>query len=419
MRGYGIRAKVRYAVSLFCIHTFLAGEIGYYPFPLVQHKMRGLYRKEYDSSLPRRKPVIKYGNVQNGTTRSIPNSMLKFHRRSVDRREWSCFSTRQPPIKAIYEVLFCWNLHIPDASFPRIAYTKMKGQSNRSLSIQRIASLAFSISIIITNSSSVAHGFHFQRVTRGVAKNSGFASRIALPATSQLIKSQFESSPESTDVVMAEIMASDGDDEAPSTMRDALRIFFLTDDFGPLLVIISILTFVEMRIQTSSLEMLDGLVFAATVIFWSFQEHFLHQKVLHSKVDWIGKDIHQSHHEKPFYHISIEPAPLLLGWLFLAHVLLRAILPLPLALTATVAYSSSGLFYVWAHFIVHTKVRFRSSFWRRVKENHMRHHMVSDQYWFAFSMPSMDDLFNTNPPVRQVKRQQNEEKRRDKKQQAS
>ena len=169
----------------------------------------------------------------------------------------------------------------------------------------------------------------------------------------------------------------------------------------------------------SSLQMLDVVLFVATVTFWSFQEHFLHEKVLHSKIDWIGKDIHQSHHEKPFYHISIEPAPLLLGWLFLAHVLLRAILPLPLALTATVAYSSSGLFYVWAHFIVHTKVRFRSNFWRRVKENHMRHHMVSDEYWFAFSMPSMDDLFNTNPPVRQVKRQQNEEKRRDKKQQAS
>lgn len=295
----------------------------------------------------------------------------------------------------------------------------MKDQSNRSLSIQRFASLAFSITIILTKWSNVAHGFHFHRVTRGVAKNRGFVSRISLPATSQVIKSQSESYPESTDVVLAEVMASDKDGDAPSTMRDAIRIFFLTDDFGPLLVIISILTFVEMRIQMSSLEMLDGLVFVATVILWSFQEHFLHQTVLHSKFDWIGKAIHQGHHEKPFYHISIDPAPLLLGWLFLAHVLLRTVLPLPLALTATVAYSSSGLFYEWAHFIVHTRVRFRSKFWRRVKENHVRHHMVSDQYWFAFSTPSMDDLFNTNPSVRQVKRQQNEEKRRGGKQQPS
>lgn len=197
----------------------------------------------------------------------------------------------------------------------------------------------------------------------------------------------------------------------PKTMRDAVQTFFLTGDHGPLYVVISILMFSSWRIQMSSIGTIDALLFGATVLFWSFQEHFLHEKVLHSTTDWIGKDIHQGHHDKPYYHISIDSAPLLLGWMFTAHLAFRALLPLPLALTATVAYSLSGLFYEWAHYVVHTKVRFRSQFWKRVKENHLRHHVVSDKYWFAFSMPAMDDLFQTNPSVQQVKRAIEEDRR--------
>jgi hypothetical protein len=152
------------------------------------------------------------------------------------------------------------------------------------------------------------------------------------------------------------------------------------------------------------IQALDALVFAASVVFWWIQEHVLHQKVLHSTHDWQGKEIHQGHHDKPYYHISIDPAPLLLGWMWTVHVLLRfSPLPLPLALSATLGYSVAGLFYEWAHYIVHTKVPFqRGSFWRQVKENHIRHHLVDQDYWFAFSLPFMDDLFKTNPPVKQV-----------------
>lgn len=207
-------------------------------------------------------------------------------------------------------------------------------------------------------------------------------------------------------VLSVEVDPLDGGQEiVPTNMQEAIHTFLFSGDFGPLMVVASIIILMNTRIQMSSLGMVDLIVFALTVVFWSVQEHFLHEKVLHSEMDWIGKEIHQGHHEKPFYHISIEPAPLLLGWMLAAHLMLRLLLPLPLALTATVAYSLSGIFYEWAHFIVHTKVRFRSHFWRRVKENHVRHHMVSDQYWFAFSMPFMDDIFDTNPPVREVKRQ--------------
>ena len=199
-------------------------------------------------------------------------------------------------------------------------------------------------------------------------------------------------------------------DAVPSTMEEAIRTFVLAGDHGPVYVSVVILAFTAWRAQMSPLEFADGLVFLATTLFWSFQEHILHDKVLHSDQEWFGKEIHEQHHARPYYHVSIDPAPLLLGWMFIAHFAFRMLLPLPLAVTATIAYSLSGMFYEWAHYIVHTKVRFRSKFWKRVKENHLRHHVVSDEFWFAFSIPFIDDLFHTNPSVVEVKQQLLKEK---------
>lgn len=300
-----------------------------------------------------------------------------------------------------------------------LAYTRMKGRACKSRLLQKLSQLLFSISVItaLDGPRSIVCSFQFQPIRCRVAKHT--TSHYILRTSSSIESSSDTTVVEAQPQVLSGSVPLDVEVVVPSTMMNAFRIFFFTGDFGPFLVMISIFTVINIRIQMSPLVMSDGLVFAATVIFWSIQEHFLHAKVLHSTVNWVGKDIHQGHHEKPFYHISIESAPLLLGWMFAAHLVFRALLPLPLALTATVAYSSSGMFYEWAHFIVHTKVQFRSSFWRRVKENHVRHHMISDRYWFAFSMPFMDDIFNTNPSVRKVKRQLNEEKLKNEQQQDS
>lgn len=41
--------------------------------------------------------------------------------------------------------------------------------------------------------------------------------------------------------------------------------------------------------------------------------------------------------------VSIDSPPLLLGWLIVAHLILKSILPMHYALTATVGYASAGL----------------------------------------------------------------------------
>jgi hypothetical protein len=80
-------------------------------------------------------------------------------------------------------------------------------------------------------------------------------------------------------------------------------------------------------------------------------------------------------------------------------------LPLPLALSATLGYANSGLFFELAHFIVHTRVRPPNAFLKRVRDNHIKHHLVDDRYWLSFAAPLVDDLFGTNPQVADVKRE--------------
>jgi hypothetical protein len=197
------------------------------------------------------------------------------------------------------------------------------------------------------------------------------------------------------------------EEKIPKTVKDALRVFFFdAQHLGPPCVVASLLSIVAWRVNLSTpIGILDGFCFVAAIVFWWFQEHVMHDKLLHSKIDWYGRKVHEAHHKKPYFHISIDPAPLILGWLLCAHLTLSFLLPKPLALSATLGYAGAGLFYEWSHFIVHTKVRFRPGFWKHMKSHHIRHHCIDSRYWLGFSVPAIDDLFGTNPTVQQIRKQ--------------
>lgn len=193
-------------------------------------------------------------------------------------------------------------------------------------------------------------------------------------------------------------------EEVPKTMSQALNRFFIGPDRGPIFVVGLLILFTSWRFMMKpAIEADDALVFVVSIVFWWLQEHVMHERLLHSEFDWVGKGIHEGHHKKPYFHVSIDPAGLILGWLAVAHVALRFLLPLDLAISATIGYAGAGLVYEWAHFIAHTRVKPGSAFWRQVKENHIKHHLVDSRYWFAFSLPAIDDWFGTNPPVHHIK----------------
>ncbi len=223
----------------------------------------------------------------------------------------------------------------------------------------------------------------------------------------------------------------------PSTWSQALHHFFLKD-IGPPLVVLTISAFISTRIQllaTTPFSITELSIFSSAILLWWVQEYIFHRVLLHSPFNWIGKSIHATHHDKDYFHISIDPPALLLGWLFTAHFLIKGILPqYHLCLTATIGYSLAGLVYEWSHYIVHTKVKPRLipktcpsykelSFverwivqplmrgYAKTRDNHIRHHLIDDRYWYAFSVVEMDDLFGTNPGVKEVKRELKEKKR--------
>jgi len=195
-------------------------------------------------------------------------------------------------------------------------------------------------------------------------------------------------------------------------MRQAVATFLLGDYHGPRTVVFLLVLLGAAWVQASTHAVAEVAILAAAVVYWWIQEHWMHKYLLHSPMDWYGKKIHQGHHDKNYFHVSIDPAPLMLAWLATVHALLVAVLPSwPLALAATVGYGAAGLFYEWSHFIAHTRVRFRKgSFWQRMKDHHIRHHRVDSDYWLAFSVRQVDDLFGTNPDVRELQQQQRKQK---------
>lgn len=194
-------------------------------------------------------------------------------------------------------------------------------------------------------------------------------------------------------------------ERVPSNMPDAIDRFFLGPDRGPIAIVGILAGFLGWRFSMESLVgVLDIATFTASVVFWWIQEHVMHQKLLHSDFDWIGKDIHQGHHELPYFHISIDPAPLMLGWLAVAHIILRLTLPFDLAISASIGYAAAGLVYEWAHYVAHTRVKPPNAYWKSVRDNHIKHHMVDNRYWFTFSVPVIDKWFGTSPPLEKVRR---------------
>ena len=70
---------------------------------------------------------------------------------------------------------------------------------------------------------------------------------------------------------------------------------------------------------------------------------------------------------------------------------------LPFSLPFPQTYWLMGLFYEWAHFSVHTRVRPRTALGKAIKSHHTKHHLKDERLWFAFSWPRIDSLLGTVP----------------------
>ena len=63
---------------------------------------------------------------------------------------------------------------------------------------------------------------------------------------------------------------------------------------------------------------------------------------------------------------------------------------------------AAGLAYEFTHYIVHTRVIPTSRWARLIRDNHVKHHMRNEDYWFAFTTPALDRWMGTAPNASDV-----------------
>lgn len=193
--------------------------------------------------------------------------------------------------------------------------------------------------------------------------------------------------------------------DSPADLAGALKAFFGYP--SPRLLAALVVGSIVARGLLGPFDRYDLVAALIPVVGWPFLEWGLHRYVLHLRPvrlfgvtwDFAFAKTHRQHHRQPWRpettflpaYVHLVMAPLLIGgalWL----------LPRPgLAASWMAGLASMALLYEWTHFIVHTRIRPRSRFARRLFHNHRMHHFRNERYWYSFTLPQVDRLFGTGP----------------------
>jgi hypothetical protein len=143
----------------------------------------------------------------------------------------------------------------------------------------------------------------------------------------------------------------------------------------------------------------------ALLLFWPFEEWLIHVFLLHAKpFTWLGRRFdlalaqkHRRHHADPA-NLSILFIPLG-SYLFSVPLLALfwyVVTPsLELALTGATCHLALGLRYEWVHFLIHTRHRPRTWWFRRLWRNHRLHHFRNERHWYGVTMLAGDRVLGT------------------------
>jgi hypothetical protein len=146
---------------------------------------------------------------------------------------------------------------------------------------------------------------------------------------------------------------------------------------------------------------------AGLLLFWPVQEWLIHVFILHYRprrvagrtLDFAVPRSHRAHHRDPWnyeilfipFHSFLYSLPVLVAlWLLVAPTV-------ELAATGVTAHLALTLHYEMVHFLVHTRVKPRTAYYRRLWRNHRLHHFRNENYWYGVTMLAGDRLLSTGP----------------------
>ncbi len=143
-------------------------------------------------------------------------------------------------------------------------------------------------------------------------------------------------------------------------------------------------------------------------VFWTLTEYWLHRVVFHfepedgigAKLHWIMHGVHHDHPNDPMRLVMPPSLSIPLAVLFWGVFTL--VLGSTAALPFTAGFLAGYLIYDMTHYYLHHH-RPRSTFGKRMREAHMRHHFQDDTRGFGVSAPFWDRAFGTAPGPRAPK----------------
>lgn len=148
-------------------------------------------------------------------------------------------------------------------------------------------------------------------------------------------------------------------------------------------------------------------VAGAVATWWPFQEWLMHRYLLHLEPQQIGGRTfdpvfaarHRFHHEHPTdVDGTLLPVPVIDVAIPAAGAIFLGLLgPRRRTVTAMATYSTMALAYEWTHFIVHTGVKPRTGYGKKVRQSHLLHHFRNERYWLGFTVPLVDRWLGTDP----------------------
>jgi hypothetical protein len=168
-----------------------------------------------------------------------------------------------------------------------------------------------------------------------------------------------------------------------------------------------------LRLDFAPWQWPDLLWMGAGLAVWPWVEWTLHRYVLHMKPwRWRGRswDLawsrkHRAHHRSPTDPRLILLPPVLhlvAGGLLL---LLALSSPAPqIGLSIVCGVALAALNYEWTHFLVHTRVRPQLRYYQNLFRAHRLHHFRNENYWYGFTLSSVDRVMGTGPVAESVQR---------------
>jgi len=140
-------------------------------------------------------------------------------------------------------------------------------------------------------------------------------------------------------------------------------------------------------------------------------EYGFHRFAFHaepSRFPFVRKLQHRLHYD---HHTEPERLDLLFlpVWFLIPNLALTALGYALIFGWVTVASAIFGVTlaifqYEWVHYVAHVPYQPRTRVGRWLKQYHLRHHFISEKFWFGVSNPSMDFVGRTFKSAREVER---------------